>query len=346
MSAALIARPVRMILVGAGAIARTHVAALAESEFAELVAVVDAVPERAAELADVAGIPAFAYTDVGDVPPSLGAEAAIVCTPPATHEPLTLALLARGLHVLCEKPFAITVSSAQRMLAAAVETGRLLTMASKFRYVADVVEARRLVQAGTIGDVVAFENTFSSYVDMRGRWNAVPHISGGGVLIDNGTHSVDLIRYLLGPVDQVRAFAAKPIQPLDVEDTVHVAVRTRNLAVGYIDLSWSLRKEIPAIITLYGPGGMIEVGWRTSRIRIGDGAWTAFGNGYDKLAAFRAQHDNFARAIRGEDELAIGPVDALASVQVIEGAYAALRADRWVAVEEARCSAVRRMPAA
>jgi predicted dehydrogenase len=202
------------------------------------------------------------------------------------------------------------------------------------------------VQAGTIGEVVAFENTFASYVDMRGRWNALPQISGGGVLIDNGTHSVDLIRYLLGPVDEVRAFAAKTIQPLDVEDTVHVAVRTRSLAVGYIDLSWSLRKEIPAIVTLYGPRGMIEVGWRASRVRVGDGDWTTFGNGYDKLAAFRAQHDNFARAIRGEEELAVAPVDALASVHVIEGAYAALRADRWVAVEEARCSAVRRISAA
>ena len=338
--------PVGIILVGAGAIARTHVAALAESKCARLVAVVDAAPERAAELAELAGIPAFAYTDVADVPSSLGAEAAIVCTPPVTHEPLTLALLARGLHVLCEKPFAITVPSAQRMLAAAVETGRLLTMASKFRYVADVVEARRLVQAGTIGEVVAFENTFASYVDMRGRWNAMPQISGGGVLIDNGTHSVDLIRYLLGPIDEVRAFAAQTIQPLDVEDTVHIAVRTRSLAVGYIDLSWSLRKEIPAIVTLYGPRGMIEVGWRASRVRVGDGDWTAFGTGYDKLAAFRAQHDNFARAIRGEEELAIAPVDALASVHVIEGAYAALRADRWMAVEEARCSAVRRISAA
>ena len=344
MSAASVRRPVGIVVVGAGAIARTHVAALASSDCARLVAVVDVARERAAELAGPAGVPA--YADVAELPALLAAEAAIVCTPPVTHEPLTLALMARGLHVLCEKPFAITVPSARRMLAAAIQTGRLLTMASKFRYVADVVEARRLIQADAIGEVVAFENTFSSYVDMTGRWNADPQISGGGVLIDNGTHSVDLVRFLLGPIDEVRAYAATPIQPLDVEDTVHVAVRTRNRAVGYIDLSWSLRKEIPAIVTLYGPHGMIEVGWRESRVRVGDGDWRVFGRGYDKLAAFRAQHDNFARAIRGEEELAIAPVDALASVHVIEGAYDALRGDRWVAVKEAHCSAVRRISAA
>jgi predicted dehydrogenase len=176
---------------------------------------------------------------------------------------------------------------------------------------------------------------------MAGRWNADPEISGGGVLIDNGTHSVDLIRYLLGPIDEVRAFAAKRIQPLMVEDTVHVAVRTRNLATGFIDLSWSLRKEIPAIVSLYGAHGTIEVGWKSSRVRRGAGKWHVFGTGYDKVAAFRAQHENFAAAIRGEEELAIGPIDALASVHVIESAYAALRADRWVTVREARCASVR-----
>ncbi len=331
--------PLGIVLVGAGAIARTHVNAILASPHVALRAVVDPCPERAHELAAEAGVPA--YRDVGQLPAALDAAAAIVCTPPVTHEPLVLALLARGLHVLCEKPFAITNASAQRMLTAASKAGRLLTMASKFRYVADVCRARRLVADGAVGEIIAFENTFASYVDMAGRWNADPEISGGGVLIDNGTHSVDLVRYLLGPIDEVRAFAAKRIQPLTVEDTVHVAVRTRSLATGIIDLSWSLRKEIPSFVRLYGARGTIEVGWASSRVRTGNGKWHVFGTGYDKVAAFRAQHENFAAAIRGDEELAIGPIDALASVHVIESAYAALRADRWVTVREARCAAVR-----
>jgi predicted dehydrogenase len=69
-------------------------------------------------------------------------------------------------------------------------------------------------------------------------------------------------------------------------------------------------------------------------MRIGDGSWETFGDGYDKLAAFRAQLENVAAAIRGEEELLIGSVDALASVRVIESAYAALRADGWVQVTD------------
>lgn len=321
---------VRVVLVGAGAIAKTHAEALALSARAELVAVVDPALERAAALASAAGVPA--YGDLGALPAALAADAAIVCSPPATHEELTLALLGRGLHVLCEKPFALTAPSARRMLEAADRAGRIVTMASKFRYVEDVGRARALVASGAIGEVVMFENTFASYVDMRERWNVRPEISGGGVLIDNGTHSVDIVRFLLGAIDDVRAFAARPVQPIPVEDTVHLEIRTRGGAVGFVDLSWSLRKEIPAFFTLYGAEGTLEVGWRASRRRSGGGAWEQFGPGYDKLGAFRAQHDNFAAAIRGEQSLAIGPLDALASVHVIEAAYAALRADRWVPV--------------
>ncbi len=320
---------VRVVLVGAGAIAKTHADALAGSARAELVAVVDPLAERAAALAAAAGVPA--YGSLGALP-ALGADAAIVCSPPSTHEPLTLELLERGLHVLCEKPFALTAPSARRMLEAADRAGLIVTMASKFRYVEDVVRARALVAAGAIGEVVMFENTFASYVDMRGRWNAQPEVSGGGVLIDNGTHSVDVVRFVLGAIDDVRAFAARPVQPIEVEDTVHLGIRTHDGAVGFIDLSWSLRKEIPAFFTFYGAEGTIEVGWKASRRRSGGNDWEQFGTGYDKLGAFRAQHDNFAAAIRREQQLAIGPLDALASVQVVEAAYVALRTDRWVPV--------------
>jgi predicted dehydrogenase len=98
--------PLRVLLVGAGAIAHTHVAAIAASKRVALAAVVDPALERALALAATAGVPA--YRSLAEVPASLDAEIAIVCTPPSTHEALVIALLERGLHVLCEKPFALT----------------------------------------------------------------------------------------------------------------------------------------------------------------------------------------------------------------------------------------------
>ena len=246
-------------------------------------------------------------------------------------------VLDRGVHVLCEKPLAIDSRSAAACSTPAERDQRLLTMASKFRFVEDVVRAKALVTSGIVGDMVLFENTFTSRVDMSSRWNSNPAQSGGGVLIDNGTHSVDLMRYFLGPLADLQAVEGKRIQGLAVEDTVRIFVRTEGGVMGSIDLSWTINKEQPNYLSIYGSAGTILVGWKESKYRrTKDADWTVFGRGYDKLQAFRRQIDNFSRAIRGEEPLVVTPQDALASVEAIEAGYEALRRSRWQPVQPSR----------
>ncbi len=216
------------------------------------------------------------------------------------------------------------------MIAAADARGVVFTMASKFRYVTDVARAKSFIQSGVIGEVVLFENVFTGRVDMTKRWNSDPKIAGGGVLIDNGTHSVDLTRYVLGGLAEVQAMEGHRIQGLPVEDTAKMFVRSKSDVLGSIDLSWSVSKELPYFIAVYGSSGAILVGWRESKYRrAGDQEWTVFGQGYDKLDAFKRQLENFAGAVRGEESLVVTPEDALASVQVIEAAYRSLARGGW-----------------
>jgi predicted dehydrogenase len=323
--------PVRFALIGAGAIGQTYAQAFFGSELARLAAIVDVRGSAAAALAEAAHC--RAYSDLAAMVAAEGPDAAVVCTPPATHPGVAVALLEAGVAVLCEKPLAISVTEAQRMFRAAQKTERILTMASKFRCVGDVIQAKSIVESGTIGDVVLFENVFSGHVDMTCRWNSDPAVSGGGVLIDNGTHSVDILRYFLGPLADLQVVEARRSQGLDVEETVRMSIRTKDGVLGSIDLSWSIDKEQPAYISIYGTQGTLQVGWKQSRYRrFGDKEWTEFGSGYNKVAAFRRQIENFASALRGQEELIVSPQDALASVDAIDAAYRALAAKAWHAI--------------
>jgi predicted dehydrogenase len=325
---------VRFALVGAGGVAGCYAEAFAGHPDAELVSVAD-VRLAAAEglAARFPGCRAFdRYQSLVEGPDF---DAAVVCTPPNTHEGITCHLLLVGKHVLCEKPFTIGTDSARRMLFAATRAGRVLTMASKFRYVVDVIRAKELIAGGLVGDVVLFENAFTSRVDMRSRWNSDPAVSGGGVLIDNGAHSLDLTRYFLGPLVEVNAVEGRRLQPLEVEDTVQVFVRSAAGAVGTIDLSWSVNKELDSYINVHGQNGTIRVGWRESRYKLaGTREWVVFGAGYDKVQAFRTNIGNFARHLRDGEPLVIGSRDALANVEAIDAAYRSLRGQSWASLEE------------
>jgi predicted dehydrogenase len=321
----------RFGLVGAGAIAQTYAQAFARSETASLAAVADVRREAAEALAQQVGGAAFSsHEQMAD---ALELDAVVICAPPISHPEISIALLNRGIHVLCEKPLAIDSRSARTMLAAARRSGVTLTMASKFRYVEDVIRAKAIIASGILGDIVLFENTFASRVDMSHRWNADPAISGGGVLIDNGTHSVDIMRYLLGPLAELQVVEGRRVQDLPVEDTVRMFVRSQGGVMGSIDLSWSLNKEQPSYISIYGSYGTVLVGWKESKYRRStDDNWIVFGRGYDKIEAFRRQIDNFARAIQGEESLLITHKDALASVEVIETGYEALWRNGWLPI--------------
>ncbi len=330
----------RFGLIGAGAIAQAYAEAFRRSHEAELVAVTDVRHEAAqalAETMDCASFPSLtallAETDVDGV---------VICTPPVTHPQLAEEALEHGVAVLCEKPLSITSDSAREMAKSAKSAGQMLTMASKFRYCRDIQRAKSMVESGVIGEVVLFENCFTGYVDMSRRWNSNPEISGGGVLVDNGTHSVDIMRYFLGPIVDLQVTEGIRIQQLPVEDTVRMFVRSASGVMGSIDLSWSIHKPLPEFLSIYGSKGTIQVGWKESKCRVSGGDWQVFGSGYDKFESFMLQIDNFARAWRGQEPLTITIDDGIASVEVIEAAKVSLQQNRWQPVGSAANGTSRR----
>lgn len=326
---------IRLGIVGAGAIANAYTAAIRESDGVTLTAVADTNTRAAASLAEPMGAAWFASHR--SLLENGLCDAVIVSTPPATHEAIVLDFIEHDVPVLCEKPFAIEGSSARRMAELASRRGVMMAMASKFRYVCDLHRAQEMLAAGAIGDLRLIENVFTGVVDMTARWNAVKHISGGGVLIDNGTHSADIIRFIAGSVRSVSAVAGPRIQPVGVEDHVFVFARTESGVLAQFETSWSMHKDRANYLGLYGAGGAIELGWKGSRIRRTlSGPWESFGTGYHKVGAFKGQVADFAAGVRGDPTSCLGTLDdAIASVDVVSAGYASImEGGRWVDVKD------------
>ena len=330
-------------MIGAGSRAQAYAPVFAAHESAELVAVADPDLLAAARASEPLGCRVFdshaSLLRWGDF------DAALICAPPVTRAPIALDVARSGKHVLCEPPLSPDVASARRMLRAASRCAVQLTMVSKFRLVGDVVQAQAFIAAGVLGDVLTFENAFAHRVDVAGSWRAAPNAAGGGVIADQGSHALDLLRYVCGPISAIAAYEGARVQKVAVEDTAHVVARTTSGVLGSIDLSWSCDQESDHYLRICGTEGEIAVGWARSRYRRNDGhGWVSFGCGYDAAQALHDQLDNFCRALGGEEQLAVTPDDALAAVEAIAAAHRSLRSDRWVPVEPTAEGVERRQP--
>lgn len=323
----------KFAIIGTGGIAQTYAQAFQTSSCCRMVAACDINEEAARAFAEPFGVRAF--SDYRALAENADLDAVIIATPPNLHPEIANFFMTRGKHVLCEKPLCLSVGEARQMIETARETGVTFTMATKFRYCEDVVKAKAIIASGVLGEIVQFENAFTAKVDMSRRWNSIREISGGGVLIDNGTHSVDIIRYFLGPITDVLALETSGTQNLAVEENVKMLAKTAGGVAASVDLTWGINKELPYFISIYGTNGTLHVGWRESRYKLNSSPdWTVFGKGYDKVQAFRSKLENFRAAVRGTEELLTKPEDALASVEVIEAAYKSLNQNLWQKVIE------------
>lgn len=325
----------KFALIGTGGIAQTYAQAFQQSANCKLVAAADINEESAQAFAEPFG--AKAFSDYKQLAENTKIDAVIVSTPPNTHPEIAMYFMRRGVHVLCEKPLCLSVREANEMIETAEETGVTFTMATKFRYCEDVVKAKSILASGILGEIIQFENAFTAKVDMSKRWNSRKEIAGGGVLIDNGTHSVDIIRYFLGAIEEILALETSGTQNLAVDENVKLLAKTVSGVVASVDLTWGINKELPNFISVYGANGTLHIGWRESRYKLNSSPdWTVFGKGYDKVQAFRSKIENFAGAIRGTEELLIKPEGALASVEAIEAAYRSLNENLWTRVEDSK----------
>jgi predicted dehydrogenase len=319
-------------LIGCGRAGHCYATVITGHPEMKLAAVVDVNPEAAHAFSNSFHCDSYAsveeYLDSGHY-----TDCAVVCTPPSNHTDTTCKLLKNQIHVLCESPFALNSDAARKMFDIARTSGTTLMLGSKFRFVADIIQARGLIQAGILGHILEFEGDFREIVDMRNRWNVLPKVSGGGVLIDSGSPVIDVVRYLFGSIQALRAEEGRRVQSKEVEDTVRLELSTSTGILGSLHLSWSLKNSGEDFFRIYGTQGNMCLGWKRSIYRpSGSVDWINFGDGYSTQKAVKLQMTHFIDVISGEESSAISAEETIEAVRVVEYGYQSLSSGRHLSI--------------
>lgn len=268
----------RLAIAGCGVMGRRHVLGLGRLRAIdrlpfELVAAIDPVPESAATLAEIAaeqlGVRPATYANLDDALAATPLDAIDITTAPHLHPAVAREAFAHGLHVLVEKPIALTVHGGQEMIAAARQAGRVLAVAENYRLDPMNRLAKALLAAGAIGTPYLIEQRLSGWGERVVITPWRHQRSSGGIGVDMGVHYADMLEYLLGPlhslcgmgrvVDTERRGADGALHPADAEDVILGAARFTDGTLASWTLNLAGRGETEFVRTIHGTRGTLAI---------------------------------------------------------------------------------------
>jgi predicted dehydrogenase len=247
-------------LVGCGAIGPTHAASLRQlADVADLVAVADLVPERAKKIADQFGVKKI-YKTGAELIADGEVEAVSFCTPSGMHADQAVKAMKAGKHVVVEKPMDVSLAACDRMISAERETGKKLAIISQHRFDHASIFVRDAIQKGKLGKLVLVDMSVKWYRTQQyydsGDWRGTWAMDGGGALMNQGVHTVDLLQWLAGPIESLRAHIVTGAhERIEVEDTAVASLKFKNGAIGTLTASTACYSGQPARIDIYGTAG-------------------------------------------------------------------------------------------
>ncbi len=352
-------REIRFGIVGCGAIGPTHAGAIAQMSGVELVAVADLLPNRAKAVADKFNVPKV-YREQSELLNDPSVDVVCLCTPSGMHGDGAVAALRAGKHVVVEKPMEISTAACDRMIAAQRETGKLLTVISQHRFDAATRLVKDLIDTGKLGRIILATAEVKwwrtqKYYD-EGDWRGTFALDGGGAVMNQGIHTVDLLQWLAGDVESVYAHTRTAAhERIEVEDAAVAALTFTNGAIGTYIASTAVFDGLPVRIDIVGTEGtaLLE-GDRVKSIKLKNGetftgesaaqhALSVARGGTASVAsqaadrpssasegavwgdAHRAQLEDFVHALRtGGTPLIDGPAGRT-PVRIIEAIYASAK---------------------
>lgn len=253
----------RFAVIGCGVIGRQHADSIAAlGERASLVLAVDEVAEAGRKFADDRGVEFT--TSVADALGRNDIDAVAVCTPSGSHAELTVAALDAGKHVVVEKPLDVSVEAAERVQAAERRSGKTVTVISQHRFDPASLLVRQAIEDGKLGRLTSGVASVSwwrgqNYYD-SGDWRGTWALDGGGALMNQGIHTIDLLIWMLGEPTEVFAWTdCLAHNGIEVEDTAVATIRFATGALGVVHGTTAAYPGLTARLQVHGDRGSAVV---------------------------------------------------------------------------------------
>ncbi len=339
-------RKLRFALVGCGRIAKNHIEAIERHhESVELVAVCDTDPAALAKAVERTG--AHGYSDLPDLLTNSTADCVVLATPSGLHSEQTIRIAGAGMHVMTEKPMATRWRDGVAMVKACDEAGVRLFVVKQNRRNATLQLLKQAMEQGRFGrvhmvNVNVFWTRPQAYYDSA-RWRGTWEFDGGAFM-NQASHYVDLLDWLIGPVESVMAYTGTLARDIEVEDTGVASLKWRNGAMGFINVTMlTYPKNFEGSITILGERGTVRVGgvavneiqhWEFAdpdpideQIRAASYQTTSvYGFGHPLY------YENVIRVLRGEAEAETDGREGLKSLELLIAMYLSARDGKRVAL--------------
>ena len=338
---------IRWGIVGCGAIAPTHAEAMGPS----LAGVYDVSPEKAKALGEKFGVPAF--SSLGELCGAVGAVS--VCVPSGLHAEVGLACARLGRHVLVEKPLDTTLEKAVSLVEGCRAAGVRLGVVSQHRFSRQILRLREAVLGGELGEMLAGDAGVKWYRTQAyydaGDWRGTWALDGGGCLMNQGIHTVDMIQWTMGGVAAVRAQVRTAAHAIEVEDQANALLEYRSGAIGVLQASTVSYPGYAERLEVTGRHGSVILEgdrtkvWRVDPVAAKEGKYGGGVMGQptpnlhlagsmewtedDPTAEWGVQHrmqiEEFAQAITEDREPFITGEDALEPLKIVLAVYESAR---------------------
>ncbi len=337
----------RFGIIGCGRISKIHTSVISELRGAKLTAVCDIVEKRAQNYAEK--FKCESYKDYRELIKSKCVDIVDICTPTYLHAEMAISAAESGKHIIVEKPMALSLDDATKMIKTAEKNKVRLFVVKQNRYNPPILKLKEAIDEGRFGkifygNVRVFWHRDQSYYDEHEWFRA--RGKGGGVLINQASHNIDMLVWLMGPVESVYAKMDIMTHKIETEDLGLAILKFKNGAWGTVEATTSVfPRNIEGSVSIFGENGSVIIGgiqmnemqlWEFKDFRTEDGVYSqhsttppnVYGFGHMKFI------EDVLKALRGEKTSFLNLIDGKMSLEVILAMYESVSTGKEINISE------------